>query len=77
LAQLVAAQHGQVLRQPDTQGAHPDAWRFTVHAGGPQPHHLLVVADQADQLSLKAAIGAPDELPERPAAAAPLRPGPE
>lgn len=48
-AQLMAAQQGQVLRQPELLAAHQDAWRFTVHAGGNAPQHLDVVAEDADK----------------------------
>jgi len=48
-ALLAAAQQGQVARQPELLGAHPDAWRFTVHAGSAQAQHLAVLADDADQ----------------------------
>ena len=47
-AQLVAAQQGQVARQPELL-AHQDAWRFTVHAGGNPAQHLEVVAEEADK----------------------------
>jgi hypothetical protein len=47
-ALLAAAQAGRVWRQPE--GAiPPDAWRFTVHAGGPQAQHLQVLADDNGQ----------------------------
>lgn len=48
-ALLAAAQQGQVVRAPEQQLAHPDAWRFTVHAGGQAPQHLAVLAEEADQ----------------------------
>lgn len=48
-ALLAAAQQGQVVRAPEQQLAHPDAWRFTVHAGGNAPQHLAVLARDADQ----------------------------
>lgn len=48
-AQLMAAQQGQVLRQPELLAAHQDAWRFTVHAGGAAPQHLDVVSEDADK----------------------------
>jgi len=48
-ALLAAAQQGQVVRAPEQQLAHPDAWRFTVHAGGQAAQHLAVLADDADQ----------------------------
>jgi hypothetical protein len=47
-ALLAAAQDGRVWRQPE--GAlPPDAWRFTVHAGGAQAQHLQVLADDSGQ----------------------------
>lgn len=49
-AVLVASQDGRVLRQPDTPlMPPPDAWRFTVHAGGPHAQQLRLVAEDADQ----------------------------
>ena len=33
----------RVLRQADLANLPPDAWRFTVHAGGPQAQHLRAV----------------------------------
>lgn len=46
-AVLAASQEGRILRQPD--GAlPPDAWRFTVHAGGARDQHLDVIQDEAD-----------------------------
>jgi len=48
-AVLIAGQDGRVLRQPEQPPFHPDAWRFTVHAGGPQAQQLRVIADDADQ----------------------------
>ncbi|WP_020651635.1 hypothetical protein [Massilia niastensis] len=47
-AVLAASQEGRVLRQPDGAPLPPDAWRFTVHAGGPRARHLRVVAGEAD-----------------------------
>ena len=45
-AVLAASQEGRILRQPD--GAlPPDAWRFTVHAGGARDQHLDVIQDDA------------------------------
>jgi hypothetical protein len=41
-ALLQGASDGRVLRQADL-GVPPDAWRFTVHAGGAKDHHLRVV----------------------------------
>jgi hypothetical protein len=46
---LAAAQDGRAGRPPEGPGILPDAWRFTVHAGGPQAQHLQVVADEAEQ----------------------------
>jgi hypothetical protein len=49
-AVLAASQDGRVLRQPDGPlTAPPDAWRFTVHAGGPHAQQLRLVAEDADQ----------------------------
>ncbi|WP_137175173.1 hypothetical protein [Massilia sp. HP4] len=48
-ALLAAAQQGQVARAPEQQLAHPDAWRFTVHAGGQAAQHLMVLAEEADK----------------------------
>lgn len=48
-AQLMAAQQGQVVRQPELLAAHQDAWRFTVHAGNHSAQHLEVVAEDADK----------------------------
>jgi len=49
-ALLAAAQDGRVLRQADLAGAAPaDAWRFTVHAGGPQARRLAVITSEPDQ----------------------------
>ena len=49
-AVLAASQDGRVLRQPDGPStAPPDAWRFTVHAGGPHAQQLRLVAEDADQ----------------------------
>lgn len=45
---LAASQDGRVLRQPDGILPPPDAWRFTVHAGGNRDQHLGVVQDEAD-----------------------------
>ncbi|MEH6438146.1 hypothetical protein, partial [Massilia sp. DD77] len=47
-AVLVANQDGRVLRQADGTVLPGDAWRFTVHAGGPKDQHLRVVQDGAD-----------------------------
>lgn len=52
-ALLAAAQQGQVVgqavRAPEHQLAHPEAWRFTVHAGGQAAQHLAVLAEDADK----------------------------
>lgn len=51
-ALLAAAQQGQVVSQAaraPEQLAHPDAWRFTVHAGGQAAQHLAVLAEDADK----------------------------
>lgn len=48
-AVLAANQEGRVLRQPDGAALLQDAWRFTVHAGGPKDQHLGVVQEQADE----------------------------
>lgn len=47
-ALLAAAQQGQVVRAPEQQLAHPDAWRFTVHAGGQAAQHLAVLSQDPD-----------------------------
>ena len=47
-AVLVANQDGRVLRQADGSVLPGDAWRFTVHAGGPKDQHLQVLQDGAD-----------------------------
>jgi hypothetical protein len=47
-AVLVANQDGRVLRQPDS-ALPPDAWRFTVHAGGARDQHLRVIQEDPDQ----------------------------
>ena len=36
----------RMLRQADPGTLPPDAWRFTVHAGGPQAQHLRVIGDE-------------------------------
>ena len=46
-AVLAASQEGRVLRQPDGSLLPPDAWRFTVHAGGNRDQHLGVIQDAA------------------------------
>lgn len=48
-AQLAAAQQGLVTRASEQLLPHPDAWRFTVHAGSHQAQHLEVLARDADQ----------------------------
>jgi len=48
-ALLAAAQQGQVVRPPEQQTTHPDAWRFTVHTGGQAAQHLAVLAEDADK----------------------------
>lgn len=48
-ALLAAAQQGQVVRTLEPQLAHPDAWRFTVHAGGQAAQHLAVLSQDPDQ----------------------------
>ena len=47
-AQLAVAQQGQAVRASE-QLLHPDAWRFTVHAGEQRAQHLAVLARDADQ----------------------------
>jgi hypothetical protein len=47
-AVLAAHQEGRVLRQTDHPLLLQDAWRFTVHAGGPKDQHLGVVQEQPD-----------------------------
>jgi hypothetical protein len=48
-ALLLANQDGRLLRQADLLAGASDAWRFTVHAGGPHDQHLRVIADESDQ----------------------------
>lgn len=51
-AVLLATGEGRVQRQLDASGTiHPDAWRFTVHARGPQEQHLAVVTGDPDRES--------------------------
>jgi hypothetical protein len=38
-----------LLRQPDRQDSPLDAWRFTVHAGGPRDQRLCVVEGEPEQ----------------------------
>jgi hypothetical protein len=46
---LLSGQDPRVLRQPDGQAqVHPDAWRFAVQAGGPQPRQLQVVIGEPE-----------------------------
>lgn len=47
--QLAAGQQGQVLAPADARVLPADAWRFTVHAGSAQAHHLEIVAEDQDQ----------------------------
>ena len=47
-AVLAASQDGRVLRQPESILPPPDAWRFTVHAGGTRDQHLGVIQDEPD-----------------------------
>jgi hypothetical protein len=48
LAGQLGGQDPHILRQADLQTA-ADAWRFTVHAGGPQAQHLRVVQEEGQQ----------------------------
>ncbi len=48
-AQLALAQQGQAPRVAEQLLPHPDAWRFTVHAGDHRAQHLAVLARDADQ----------------------------
>lgn len=48
-ALLAAAQQGQVARAPEPHLFHPDAWRFTVHAGSHAAQHLAVLAEDAEE----------------------------
>lgn len=43
--QLVAGQQGLPVMPAENQLPHPDAWRFTVHAGSAREHHLEVMAE--------------------------------
>jgi hypothetical protein len=45
-ALLQSGLDARVLRQADLATLPPDAWRFTVHAGGPQAQHLRVVGEE-------------------------------
>jgi hypothetical protein len=49
-ALLIATPDGRMQRQADSAATiYPDAWRFTVHARGPQEQHLSVVTGDPDQ----------------------------
>lgn len=51
-ALLAASQDGHIQRGIDASGViHPDAWRFTVHARGPQEQYLSMVAADPDAQS--------------------------
>jgi hypothetical protein len=45
-ALLQSGLDARMLRQADPGMLPPDAWRFTVHAGGPQAQHLRVIGDE-------------------------------
>jgi hypothetical protein len=45
-ALLQSGLDARVLRQADLASLPPDAWRFTVHAGGPQAQHLRVIGEE-------------------------------
>jgi hypothetical protein len=45
-ALLQSGLDARVLRQTDLATLPPDAWRFTVHAGGPQAQHLRVIGEE-------------------------------
>ena len=45
-ALLQSGLDARVLRQADLATLPPDAWRFTVHAGGPQAQHLRVIGEE-------------------------------
>ncbi|MBW8900695.1 MAG: hypothetical protein JF619_21825 [Massilia sp.] len=45
-ALLQSGLDARVLRQADLALLPPDAWRFTVHAGGPQAQHLRVIGEE-------------------------------
>jgi hypothetical protein len=46
VALLQSGLDARVLRQADLATLPPDAWRFTVHAGGPQAQHLRVIGEE-------------------------------
>jgi hypothetical protein len=46
---LMAGQDPRVLRQGELPVTLADAWRFTIHPGGPQAQHLRVIADEDEQ----------------------------
>jgi hypothetical protein len=48
-AVLLSGQDPRGLRQAELLGAPNDAWRFTVHAGGPRDQHLRVVEGDPEQ----------------------------
>jgi hypothetical protein len=45
-ALLQSGLDARMLRQADLALLPPDAWRFTVHAGGPQAQHLRVIGEE-------------------------------
>ena len=45
-ALLQSGLDARTLRQADLACLPPDAWRFTVHAGGPQAQHLRVIGEE-------------------------------
>jgi len=45
-ALLQSGLDARMLRQADLGLLPPDAWRFTVHAGGPQAQHLRVIGEE-------------------------------
>jgi len=45
-ALLQSGLDARVLRQTDLASLPPDAWRFTVHANGPQAQHLRVIGEE-------------------------------
>jgi hypothetical protein len=48
-AALIASQDGRIQRGIDASNTiHPDAWRFTVHARGPQEQYLSMVTGDPD-----------------------------
>jgi hypothetical protein len=48
-ALLLAAYEGRLPRQQEPGGAPADAWRFTIHPGGPQAQQLRVITEEADR----------------------------